>query len=663
MRTPSKLFRPVSTVSRTPSSRKRSANSGKWAPTTSRTAASLHGFAVPQPNSNISASEPFAGEDTRSPPAPRNLEQGSAAHSINVQAILEEAQPGRILAALKSSAELQNAIQEVPAATYVELLRLLSPAYFIEPYKELHAHLHPLTAHLNRILPLTIRMAQFAEQLDAIVKLRRRAGHRLGLAEYTQLLSCSASMGYGQMASFLWTEMGEDGIEPTVECYNYLMEAKVWDRAYIAKENHRVRSTQWIYDKRRRYPRNPGYRGYRTGKDGVRDQVHQLFRAMVASGLIPNEATFINVMTAASREWDMKTVKTTLQTVWGIDVDLLENDPGSHPPVSIYATSSPLHPTPRLLHAVAHIFGSNNDFSMALKLVDFVSQSYNIPIPQRVWQELLEWSFVLSLERFGDSGDSMVGKIPRNSPVKVFEVLTSSPYNASPNFKMYNILFKVAWIKQSKDTFDHMKSGRELFRETLRTRNRLFHRLLRRHGEIASTRNLNNPLDINPSRRSNQPDDDEVLPKPAHEYRLAPLFPSITCPGDYWDLYNTVKSLNIKVARELLYIQRWIRLILTRRKWRGTKEQWERLGVPNFIEEWKEFLPYQVFYHTKTGVVEFDPSSFWPEGHRWDLASFMLPLWDAENRLLSKSEQETFLDVAPELTTDDDAPGIMTGRS
>ncbi|TPX20771.1 hypothetical protein DIZ76_016666 [Coccidioides immitis] len=636
-RGPLEFFRSVSTLPRrplVPSSRRKRSASLKWR---IGIPAAVHGNTTAAlPSESTLDFDPFTlGKDIESCNGDQLLNhnpvQQTVVPPLDIDAILEEAQPGRILAGLTSSPEFQQAVSQLPAATFSEVIRLLSPEYFIEPSKELLSHLHPTTAYVNRILPLSMLMARFAEQLETIVEQRRYAGHRLGLAEYTHLLSCAASMGYGRMAHRFWEEMAEDGIEPTVECYNYLMEAKAWDGGYVAKENHRVRSTVWNYEKRKRWPSNPGYKGFKTGKGGVRDQVHGLFSMMVESGLNPNEATFIHVMTAAGREWDMESVKTTLRTVWGIDVDLLEKDPASHPPVTVYAVSSPLHPTSHSLFAVAHIFGSNNEFATALKLVDFISQSYHIPIPQRVWQELLEWSFVLSVDRFGENlREKSVGMIPRDSAHKLFDVFTSSPYNTPANFKMYDLVIKLGWMRQSKDrTFRYMHAAREHFLQTLKTRNQLFHKLSSMHKEIMSTKG--------PYRTDNSSATGEygsVLSEPAYDYRLTHLYPSVTSPGAYWDLYNTVKHLNVTVARESLRFQRWIRLVLTRRKWTGSKARWERQGIPDFIAEWKEFLPRRVFYHTRAGIVEFDPVSLWPEGHRWDLANFMLPLWDAENRLI-----------------------------
>ncbi|WEW61059.1 hypothetical protein PRK78_006548 [Emydomyces testavorans] len=641
-RDPLELLRSPTTFTRRPSSRRKRTHRLRWGINLPR---AIHESAVPK---LLSGEEPdFSslipgqniGNHSRDQVISDGQVQDHATQQIDIRAILEEGQPARIMAGFLGSPEFQRAVHELPATTFVEVFRLLSPEYFIEPNKKIQSRLHPTTAYLNRILPHCIVIARFAARLESIASLRR-AYHKLGLAEYTHLLSCSASMGYGRMAHSVWEAMARDRIEPTVECYNYFMEARVWDNAYVAKENHRLRSTLWIYEKRRRWWSNPGYRGYKTGKGGVRDEVHQLFDTMVKSGLNPNESTFIQIMTAASREWDVKAVKVTLKTVWNIDVDLLEKDPNNHPQVTVYATTSPLHPSSRLLYAVAHIFGSNNDFAMALKLVDFISQNYSIPIPQRVWQELLQWSFILSIERFGKHArENMVGKIPRDSPSKLFDVLISPPYNAIPNHRMYDIVVKLGWIEQSRDyTFQHMRAGRSLFLETLRTRDHSFHELSKMYKELATMRKAglsSENLSFFADETENTPGIDDrysTLSKPAYKHQLSHLYPSIKSPGPYWDLYNKLKLLNIKVAREVIYIQRWIRLVLTRRKWVGPKELWERQGIPDFIQEWREFLPYRVFYHTKTGTVEFDPVSFFPKDHQWDLARFMLPLWDADER-------------------------------
>ncbi|KAK2873466.1 hypothetical protein FQN49_002341 [Arthroderma sp. PD_2] len=535
----------------------------------------------------------------------------------HIRSTLLEGQPGKVMAVFLDPDNYDYVMRQLPDTTFVEALRLLSPSYFVEPWRKIQRSFHSSAAHYAKVEPLAHIFGRFAKDLSTIVEARRHAGHTLGLAEYTHLLNCARSMGDEAMANTLWEEMLADGIKPDVLCYNYYMEAKVWNMAFIPKENHSLRSTPWIYRKRGFRRSNPGYRGYKTGKDGVRDEVHNLFKDMVVDGLDANESTFIQLMVSSGREWDIAAVKDTLKTVWNIDTDLLQNGEEDLPPVTPYHPSSPLHPTDELLLAVAHIFCTNNDISTALQLVDFISVNYNVPIPRRTWMELFVWSYVLSTNRYGPNPeDNMIGHIPKDSVLGIFKTMTSEPYNTEPTLQMYDILTKLHWGRQAVNaTVDSMNDGRKTFRRTLAKRRVLSRQLVQAwknlHAEHnnhnGSGRHLSIKSDGGKGSRSAQTTSRGLR---AHVNPLS-LTPSQTDPRSYWDLYHRFQIVQMAACRELDYLQTWALFMLLRRRWTGTTFEWERRGLPEIVQEWKLFLPHMVRYHITGGMVEFDPSEFW----------------------------------------------------
>ncbi|OAL68738.1 hypothetical protein A7D00_7353 [Trichophyton violaceum] len=522
-----------------------------------------------------------------------------------IRAVLLEGQPDKVIAIFLDPGNNDYIMRQLPATTFIEALRLLSPAYFVEPWRKIQRSFHSSAAEYAKVEPLAQIFDRFARNLGTIVEARRRAGHTLGLAEYTHLLDCARSMGDEAMANTLWEEMIADGISPDVLCYNYYMEAKVWNMAFIPKENHSLRSTPWIYRKRRFKRSNPGYRGYKTGKDGVRDEVHSLFKDMVVDGLDANESTFIQLMIASGREWDIAAVKDTLKTVWNIDADRLQKGKEDLPPVTPYHPSSPLHPTDELLLAVAHIFCTNNDIPTALQLVDFISVNYNVPIPQRTWMELFVWSYILSTNRYGQNAeDNMIGHIPKDSVIGIFKTMTSEPYNMKPTLQVYDILTKLNWSRQAVDpTEGFMRDGRKMFQTTLSKRRVLAKQLIQAWKDLELENN-------SPSSESSS-NLEQTATSSLRRVNPLSLTPPLTAPKAYWDLYHRFQVVHMATCRELDYLQTWALFMLLRRRWTGTKYDWERRGLPNTVNEWKIFLPRIVRYHITNGMVEFDPAQFW----------------------------------------------------
>ncbi|KAK2804247.1 hypothetical protein FQN51_002336 [Onygenales sp. PD_10] len=368
----------------------------------------------------------------------------------------------------------QASTYSLPETHFAEAFSLLSPSHFIEPYKKLHRRFHPAVAHWKGFKTLEVIFDQFKRMLYAAVRKRRSAGFTLGIAEYTHLLDCARSMGDAELADSIWADMQVDGIEPTLECYNHCMEAKVWHHAYVSKERYNLRFSPWVYYKRSLPNPEPGFQGFRTGPGGVRDEIYQDLEHMNSKGLRPDVTTFINIMTASAREGHMVAVENILKTVWNIDVAALsQGDPSTAPPVSQIDRSSSLYPTTNLLFTIAHIFGSNNDLATALQLVDFVSREYKIEISPAVWNELFEWSFVLSCKKWGTKGNERNPiRISRSTVEQLFYTLTGPPHNMKPTMEMYDFLVKSAWDRRDlQAVLMYMRSGRALFHKSLERRN------------------------------------------------------------------------------------------------------------------------------------------------------------------------------------------------
>ncbi|KAJ2986905.1 hypothetical protein NUW58_g4808 [Xylaria curta] len=102
-------------------------------------------------------------------------------------------------------------------------------------------------------------------------------------------------------------------------------------------------------------------------------------------------------------------------------------------------------PTARLMRAVVETYGSNAEIGVAVQLVEYLSNTYNIPISPDVWQDLLEWTYIMSSPPACTMWE-MAGlyvKIPGPQAVEmIWNAMTSPPYNQIPTFKAYDILIR-----------------------------------------------------------------------------------------------------------------------------------------------------------------------------------------------------------------------------
>ncbi|EEQ90009.2 uncharacterized protein BDCG_05129 [Blastomyces dermatitidis ER-3] len=642
----------------------------------------------------------------------------------------DKEKPDMVVYAFLGPEQIQSITYNLPDSSFAAALSLLAPSHFVEPHKKLHRRFHPAVAHAKGYKTLEVIFDEFKRVLHFAIEKRRAAGFKLGIVEYTHLLDCARSMGDADMADWLWYDMTVDGIEPTTACYNHYMEAKGWHQAYIPKEKLNLRFTPWVYRKRSYDHRNLGYQGYGTGSENsVRQQVLRLFDEMLARGQEPDEATYVNVMVASSREGHMVAVENVLKTVWNIDVELImtREDPANIPPVTEFRRTNPLHPTTRLLYAVAHIFGSNNNLSAALQLVDFISTQYQVPIPDFVWLELMEWSYVLSVRRWGPRAiENSVGKVPPQTVKRLFDTMISSPYNVKPTLPVYDMLISTSWSRYDlDDTLKYMREGYKLFQETLRRRNTTkrkfvghilsllpanirtevmlkdsYQRLLTSLQKSRVGMPTGPPLDpaaralatLKAKRAQSEADmarrriallradkkaQETGIPPPylnrgwarKHMKRIAQLEAEEEVERDEEaerdeeverDQFNKhgqfgPSALNLSMikkyramkaafnleqlnaSRDATMIERWVRLLISRR-WVPDADYWERQRLPSLLQEWEPFLPENVYYKIRNGVVEFLPISFWPHGKRErpekGVTDLEIGLYDSEKSVL-----------------------------
>ncbi|PKX97551.1 uncharacterized protein P174DRAFT_502107 [Aspergillus novofumigatus IBT 16806] len=499
--------------------------------------------------------------------------------------ILRDGQPDLVMNALLDP-KFEVVVGSLPESTFVEAFRLLSPAYFTDPFRAIYRALHPSAVAVKGYPQLDRIFDKFACNLATIVSIRRSAGHRLGLAEYTHLLDCARSTGDALMADHVWHAMRQDKVIPDVHCYNHYMEAKVWDGAYTGREKYHLRVTPFAYRKRRFDEPNVGWKGYGTARRSVRKEIMRILTQMTEEGTSGDEGTYVNVILASSRVGYTATMKHVLKTVWNVDIDALAalEDSSSLPRPKKYHRSSPLYPSSRLLFAVAHAFGTNNDIPGAMRAVSFISLSYDIPVPEEVWQELLERSFVLSRPRFGkDARRNRKGKVPYEFLTALGQTMKSEPFDVQPTMEMYQLLAKTAWDQAKLPDFkQYMESAYAILEETRR------------------------------KRRTARAIIENYLGPPQSEATASDFDPKLLQSRAFTVAVHTYDVLRMRTAQQTTIMERLAKLLLIHPRWVGRDNPvWERQLLPRVIEEWQDFLPESVLFQIRSGDVFVHGETYW----------------------------------------------------
>jgi hypothetical protein len=517
-------------------------------------------------------------ESKRSAPQTRTL--------TTMEELLEENHPERILLGLVTAQIGGRFIMTAEDEDFSRAFCALDPEYFVVPYRHAHRHLsHALESRpkYRIVRSFEERTGSFMTILDTVVTLRQEAGHRVTLDVYRHLLKCAASGGMGSFARNVFlTQMPAEGIEPDLACYNHFMNAISWNEAYGRYERQRLQVMGRNMAIRAEQKRPLGWQGHGVASpnrpdnpDSIRQEVLGHFNGLVSRGMSGDEDTFCVLMVAMAREGDISSVKSVLKSVWNVDVDgLNQYDEEELESPTFYEEGSPLRPTTRLLATVVHVFGINNEVAVGGLLLDYISRMYSLEIPEHVWTELLEWTFVLSNKR----ASSLVepgfgtGRIDLRAVDSVYHVFHSEPYNVKPQIVDLILRIRARVASQSlQEVLEDLRTCMELLDE-------------RRTHVAGLFRKLRQWLQ--------GPESDQVLDD------------GVPCA--------TFLALRREYVLQSIYMDRDIQLILIaiRRffkvwKWNHQETSFDYVhrDIPKLVDEWRAWLPNIIPYYTVTGHV------------------------------------------------------------
>jgi hypothetical protein len=196
-----------------------------------------------------------------------------------------------------------------------------------------------------------------------------------------------------------------------------------------------------------------------------------LFRRVILHGYRLDENLLCAIMIALGRSGTLRFIGThILQKQFGITMSHLtldERDSQSQATAQrnkISSGPSRIRPTVCLMRAVVETYGSNGEISIAVQLVEHLSNTHGIPIPLDVWQDLMEWTYIMTTPP-ATTAWKMAGlyaKIPSPKAVDmIWNAMISPPYNQIPSFEHYDVLIRSLIGQRSFDQAQALSRIRE----------------------------------------------------------------------------------------------------------------------------------------------------------------------------------------------------------
>jgi len=302
----------------------------------------------------------------------------------------------------------------------------------------------------------------------------------LGTAEYAHLLDLARAKRDVRMAREVWAEMEAKGVRRDTKCYNTYIAALCGTLLSEGTWKTNARTVQVRLGR-------VGKRGAQVGDVGL--VALRIWEMMLKDGCVPDMATFEFVLGAVARVGNLPMVKELVWRAWGVDIsapsfgtpptptqvdksepDLSISDPPektkpfppnnmftpnhlptSPPPPPPPSGPQPLHlrPTPQTLTNIATTISRLSRPSIAIRLINHLSLTYDLTIPTPTWQHLLVWTYVYTRP------PARTRVLPESAMTGLWQVMCAPPYNVEPEIEMYDLIIRhhlrgqrYKWAKQ-----------------------------------------------------------------------------------------------------------------------------------------------------------------------------------------------------------------------
>ncbi|KAF8425174.1 hypothetical protein EV426DRAFT_62010 [Tirmania nivea] len=448
----------------------------------------------------------------------------------------------------------------------------------------------------------------------------------LGSAEYAHLLDLARAKEDVRMAREVWAEMDARGVAKDTKCYNTYIAALCGSLLSEGTWKTNARTVE-VRARRDWGVREREAQG-KVGDVGV--VALRVWEAMLKDGCVPDVATFEFVLGAVARMGNLPVVKALVWRAWGVDISapsfdtpptrtkIQETEPDlststkkakpsppgqftpNHPPPPPQARSAseppPLHlrPTPQTLTNLATTISRLSHPSLAIRLINHLSLTYDLTIPTSTWQHLLVWTYVYTRP------PARTRVLPESAMTGLWQVMRAPPYNVEPEIEMYDLIIRhhlrgqrYKWAKQLiTEALSPGEAWDQLIKQFEATRRRV-------EREVG--------WGVNRSRAAQ--DRRKGLPQ-LHQ----------TTP-----LTTKLAALDLRIWRARSLASRWIQLLIYAPGVEDTVDkEFRRREIPKLVNRYAaEFLPGQVGYKIEgsgyvtvragEGVLGIDP----PKPYQW----------------------------------------------
>ncbi len=507
-----------------------------------------------------------------------------------------------------SREDLVAAVAALPRTTFTEFFRALDPLRVsrdCDPIGKSHT-----TVGMYQVLNMTSSIDEYGVRklytkllrcLLILMTTLQAAGYILHQEEYISLIRCAGASADLTCAGALWNDLNTTPhvARRTSELYTEYIKTRFLTeplytnyqkvaRMVMPRNLHRSRLLlhikmvsrldamfAYVRSRRLRFDQNKAIEDVEVLMRALRGNgpAVRLFNTVIAyHSFRVDESLLCALMIALGRSGSLHLIgEQILQRFFGIRTP--------HPPEehesraqSLSFTSEPprVRPSVRLMRAVVETYGSNAEIGVAVQLVEHLSNAYNITIPRDVWQDLLEWTYVMSGPPASTAWKiaKLPNKIPSPQAVEmIWNAMISPPYNLIPTFQNYDILIRSLIGRRDDDLTPVLSRMREAIL--------LYDEQCREYEAAVFEYTL---------------------------YLRASILPSA--------IVTRFERARYKKQRMWFTIMKWCRSLFKRIPTSGANPDILHPLVPRLIEEFRPFLQNPVEYITPTGRVSlFDPAT------------------------------------------------------
>ncbi|TGJ88385.1 hypothetical protein E0Z10_g291 [Xylaria hypoxylon] len=464
---------------------------------------------VEPPDHSHTSNTPISDGPT---PAPTLTPHGTSTRSVDpfraALLAMREGDTRRVLTQLHviekmSREDLQDAVAAIPRTTFTEFFRALDPlrvARDCDPAGGSHipVGMYQMLNMASSIDEYGVRKlyTQLMQRLLILMNALQVAGYTLHLEEYISLIRCAGASSDISGAGALWNDLSAGPLLAwrNSELYTEYIKARFLTeplytnyqkttRMVTPRNLHRSRLALGApaiqrLDRLRAKVRSKRLRfGLNKDIPHVEELMRvlrghhpalRLFKTVIAyHSFRIDESLLCALMIALGRAGSLRFIGTqVLQKYFGIRTPHpFPLEPQSKSQSLAFSSEPPrIRPSVRLMRAIVETYASNAEIGVAVQLVEHLSNTYNITIPQDVWQELLEWTYLMSTPPASTAWEEakLYVKIPSPRAVEmIWNAMTSPPYNQTPTFKNYDILIRSLIGRGSDDLTPVLSRMRE----------------------------------------------------------------------------------------------------------------------------------------------------------------------------------------------------------